>query len=120
MKLRETILCERIEKLKDKPIWYGLSKNHSINFRYVFKMFPDKPWDWKNLSWNPSITWKDVLEHPDKPWNWKGLTSIIFLDVLEHPDKPWNTRLKHPDKPWNWTALSWNPSITFQDVLEQH
>ena len=73
MKLRETILCERIEKLKDKPIWYGLSYNPSITFQDVLK-HPDVPWNWKGLSWNPSITFQDVLEHQELTCDWTSLS----------------------------------------------
>jgi hypothetical protein len=94
----------------------------------------DKPWDWTELSINPSITLKDVLDHPDKPWCWPALScnpSITLKDVLAHPDKPWNWYmlsrnpsiplkdvLAHPDKPWDWGLLSFNPSITMKDVLD--
>ena len=55
--------------------------------------FPEKPWNWNNLSRNKSITFQDVLEHPEKPWDWStlcGNKSIDFQDVLKHLDKPWN------------------------------
>jgi hypothetical protein len=61
---------------------------------------PHKEWKWSELSWNPNITFQDVLENPDKPWDWYGLSmnrNITMKDVLENPDKP-----------WNWYHLSWH------------
>ena len=53
---------------------------------------PDKPWNWCQLSGNPSITFQDVVDNPDKPWYWRRLSlnrSITFQNVLDNPDKPW-------------------------------
>ena len=89
--------------------------------------YPDKPWNWHNLSCNPSITMRDVLDHPDMPWNWNFLSfnpNITRQDVLDYPDKPWDwfylsnknnitmrDVLDHPDKPWVVEGLAANPSV---------
>ena len=41
--------------------------------------FPDKPWYWYGLSYNPNITMNFVLENPDKLWNWEWLSMNGFL-----------------------------------------
>src|SRR3989344_4263446 len=54
--------------------------NRSIKLKYsnslyvLLKLFPDKPWDWERLSYNPNITWQIVLDNQDKPWDWLGLS----------------------------------------------
>ena len=60
-------------------------------FKFILAK-PDKPWDWFNLSNNPSITWKNVQENLDKPLNWIELScnpSITWKHIQENPDKPW-------------------------------
>ena len=37
----------------------------------IVNKFPDKNWDWNNLSCNSSITFDHVLAYPDIPWDWK-------------------------------------------------
>jgi hypothetical protein len=77
----------------DKPWnWDELSRNINITLTNIFD-HPDKPWDWDWISENPNITFKDVLDHPDKSWNWDELSrhpNITFKDVFNHSNKPWN------------------------------
>ena len=37
---------------------------------YLIEKYPDKPWDWYYISWNPNITMDFIEKYPDKPWNW--------------------------------------------------
>jgi hypothetical protein len=39
----------------------------------LIRWFPDKNWNWIELSRNPNITMGDVIAYPDKPWDWEGL-----------------------------------------------
>ena len=32
-------------------------------------------WNWSELSQNPNITMRDVLDHPDKPWSVNDLAA---------------------------------------------
>ena len=75
----------------------------------LLSYFPDKPWNWYELSRNPNITPNILLVNSDKPWNWYGLSwnPNITFDIV----------FANPDKPWNWNGLSWNPNITFDIVL---
>jgi hypothetical protein len=55
--------------------------------------YPDKPWSYGYLSFNPNITIEDMLRYPDKPWNWDYLSmnpNITMSDVEKYPDKPWD------------------------------
>jgi hypothetical protein len=62
----------------------------------LIEKYPDKPWDWRTLSSNPSITPEFIEKYSDKPWDWgiNGLSRnpVITLEFIE----------KHIDKPWNW------------------
>ena len=100
-----------IEKYPDKRWnWYELSANPNITMSYIINN-PDKPWDWCCLSLNPNMTMSDVLNNPDKPWYWPHLSvnkNITMSDVINNPNKPWS--LSH---------LSKNPNITIS-FIEQN
>jgi len=36
---------------------------------------PDKDWNWMYISYNTSITMKDILDNPDKPWDWNWISA---------------------------------------------
>ena len=38
--------------------------------------YPNKPWNWYEISSNPNITMEFVEKYPDKPWNWSGFHVI--------------------------------------------
>jgi hypothetical protein len=66
----------------------------------------DKPWDWKHLSSNPSITMNFILTNPDKDWYW--------IDISSNPSITPEFIMNNLDKPWYWgrNGLSRNLSIT--------
>lgn len=52
----------------------------------------DKPWNWRELSWNSNITSEFIEKHIDKPWsnihvNVKNGIDLNFIE--KHIDKPW-------------------------------
>ena len=54
----------------------------------LIEQFPNKPWNWKKLSSNSSITWTIVSQNIDKEWDWKALcqnSAITFDDFLQFP-----------------------------------
>ena len=54
---------------------------------------PDNPWNWTELSQNPSITIEDALDNPNKPWEWNLMSrnpSITIEDILDNPNQNWN------------------------------
>ena len=61
---------------------------------------PDIPWDWYELSKNPSITWDIVQQNPDKKWDWSKLSSNTNIT--------WDIVQQNQDKPWDWKKLSSN------------
>ena len=40
----------------------------------LLQLYPDKPWNWKELSRNPNITWEIVKANLNLPWNWGWLS----------------------------------------------
>jgi hypothetical protein len=56
--------------------WNEISRRSDISFEYVFTHLHDHPWNWLELSVNPRIgSWKNVEEHPELPWSWPILAS---------------------------------------------
>jgi hypothetical protein len=55
--------CDKI--YKERP---NLSYYLSIYVSWeIIESNPDKPWDWRYISYNPNITWKIIEANPDKP-----------------------------------------------------
>ena len=82
-----------------------------MNILHLVNKYPDKPWDWYNISRNPNITMAYILANADKPWDWSGISynkNITMTDIFNNPDKP-----------WNWSGVSWNPNITI-DFIENN
>jgi hypothetical protein len=40
--------------------------------------YPDKPWNWNSISYNPNITMDIIEKYPDKPWNWYHISNNEF------------------------------------------
>ncbi len=40
----------------------------------IVEKYPNKPWDWRGISWNPNITMEVIEKYPDKPWKWYGIS----------------------------------------------
>jgi hypothetical protein len=66
----------------------------------LLELYPDKPWNYYHLSYNPNITWEIVQKFPDKPWDYDYLS--------ENPNITWEIIQANPYKPWNWEYLSYN------------
>jgi hypothetical protein len=72
---------------------------------------PDKPWNWSNLSANPSITWDLIQAHPELPWDYDGISL--------NPNITWDIIQQHLEKPWSWFFLSSHPAITWE-IIQAH
>ena len=84
-------------------------RKEGSEFEKIIREYPDKPWDWFEISRNPNITLDFIEANPDKPWDWSGisLNPNITFDFIE----------ANPDKPWDWFEISYNPNITL-DFIE--
>ena len=78
---------------------------------YLLKKYPEKPWDWDNISYNPNLALEIIEKYPEKPWDWTGISRNpnITMEMIE----------KYPEKPWNWSYVSHNPNITME-FIEKH
>ena len=73
--------------------------NHLLT---LLQKYPNKPWNWCNLSANPNITIDIVEKYSDKwNWYWLSLNPNITFDIVD----------KYLDKPWSWDNLSVNKYI---------
>lgn len=83
-------------------------------FKYII-MHPEHPWIWNRLSRNPNI-----IAHflP----GYYSLTIPIYVNrynVHANPEMTtWKQVYDNCDHPWDWGALSTNPNITMDIVLE--
>jgi hypothetical protein len=65
---------------------------------------------WKNLGWNPGVTWEIIQEHQDKPW--------CLESFSKNPNVDMEFIKTHPEIQWCWAYVSINPSITWEDIVE--
>ena len=79
-------------------------------FNFILRNM-DKPWDWRRLSRNPSITWEIVEANPDKPWDWYWLSM--------NPSITWENIETNLNKPWHWVALSQNKFTKAKEEFEK-
>jgi len=69
----------------------------------LVQKFPDKPWEWFNLSSNPNITWDVVVANPD--------LHLLITSYLEQNQLPVDSVLGKKlliNVEWNWAQLSMN------------
>src|SRR6478609_6886695 len=104
----ENELIKLLDRFPDKPWdWYDLSRNPNLTLEFL-EAHRAKNWNWWSLSWNPNVTMEYVELHHDKNWDWSGLSMNpnVTMEYVE----------AHPDKNWDWHGLSWNPNVTMEFV----
>jgi len=55
----------------------------------MIEKYPDKPWNWEYISYNPNITMEIIEKYPEKPWVWWGISqnpniTIEIVDTLKY------------------------------------
>ena len=101
----------------------------------MIEKYPEKPWNWEYISYNPNITIEIIENNPEKPWDWYGISqnpNITMEMIDKYPDKPWdwnyiskNPNLtmemidKYPDKPWDWEVISKNKFTKEKELFYQ-
>jgi hypothetical protein len=86
--------------------FFNLSKHHNFSLTDIFH-YPQLPWDDEGLSKNPNINIYIVESHPERKWNYDSLTynsGISLYDIYSF------------DSPWNTALLSYNLSITPKQI----
>ena len=49
----------------------------------IVEKYPDKDWDWDNISGNPNITMGFIEKYSDKPWKWAKISRLDFSKERE-------------------------------------
>lgn len=89
-------------------------------------MFPDKDWNWWNLSSNPNITFEWITSHPQPQcaWEWgafcanPNLTMEILLNFLL-PN--WKKVVdEEPNDRYCWKDLSSNLGLNAQEIIDHY
>ena len=91
-------------------MWRNLSENPNITIKDILDNIDD-PWDWGLISKNPNINMKFVLNNLNNAWDWNELSchpNITLKDVLDNPNSQ--------DINWSMEYLSKNPNITMNDI----
>lgn len=125
-----------------RPRFNKLSANPGLRWATV-EAFLEYPWDWSALSAHPSTTWEFMQAHPQFPWHLGSFcTNPNFNDAAfyyrpcdwnhillsANPALQWKwvegtMKLKKEDGKtsrvrWRWEALTENPAITPQIILQ--
>lgn len=77
----------------------------------LIELYPDKPWDWSQISANPSTTIDIINKHATIiAWYWSSISmnKSITMDIIK----------QHIHYPWNWTTVSQNPNLTIEMIRE--
>ena len=69
-----------MDKLQDLEKW-----KHKNPLWYLVLKYPEKPWNWHGISWNPTITMDIISANPLKPWDWDAVSQNqnITLEFIE-------------------------------------
>lgn len=90
---------------------YKIMKSKSINsLEELFWLYPNKPWNWEQLSNNKYVTCDMIQDNLDKPWNW--------ITISHNPTLTWQLVEANPIIPWNWSVLSCNENIAWHYVKD--
>jgi hypothetical protein len=66
----------------------------------MIERYPDKPWYWVGISYNPNLIMEMIERYQDKPGNWGGISynPNLTMEMIE----------KYPDNSWRWDRISSN------------
>lgn len=76
--------------------------NSANTLQKLLELFPEKAWDWRDVSANPNITQEYIRAHIQFPWQ---------PDVCENPNVTWEFLTEFPEL-IDYSLLSLNPNIT--------
>ena len=46
-----------------------------MRFIELIEKYPNKSWDWMEISQNPNITIDNISKYPDKRWCWAAISA---------------------------------------------
>jgi hypothetical protein len=67
--IKENIINEKLDILKDKWNYQNLSSNKYLPINYVLNN-PNLQWNFIRFSYNPNITLQNILDHKELPWDY--------------------------------------------------
>ena len=102
-KLRRT--CKLYMKLLLTP------RQNDNSLLILLKLYPNKHWDWFDVTCNPNITIEHVIDNPSLPWD---ITALRW-NVNITPDV---VRKYKDDFVWNYDDLCLNDNFTIEDIRE--
>ena len=52
----------------------------------IIEKYPDKPWSWEHITYNPNISPEYIENNLDKPWKWSYMdyNDNITLEFIEN------------------------------------
>lgn len=130
---------DKFEKLNINDPHNFIIKKISPSLIDIINKFPEKKWDFAELSENPNITLKDILDNPNYEWNHRRLSynlSIAYNDVINNAVNirwdvhalaanfnftiPLLSNLTDIEAESNefWNMLSYNSNICLSDVIK--
>ena len=81
-----------IERFPEKKWdWFEISRNPNLELSWI-ERFPEKKWDWENISKHPNLQLKWIERFPKKNWNWENISKHLNLQlewIERFPNKPW-------------------------------
>jgi hypothetical protein len=116
--------------------WRGIAENPNVSIKDLERYSPEpesrqhliysprltwqdivqrgilSPWDWRELSKSPAITWDIVQEHPEIIWDWTNLSENPNID----PEFILATLNTYP---WEWQGILKNPNLTWE-IIRRH
>ena len=99
---------ESILQIPIKYITYDFSY-HPLLTLEIIKKHPNFPWEWSMIGRVKGITMEFILNNPDKNWDWSCIsTTVTMQDIINNPHKPWNLH-----------ALSCNPNLTKEMIMNR-
>lgn len=99
----------------------------------LLKLYPNKKWDWHELSMNPCTDIEIILKNMDKKLYWTGISSNpkMTLEIIKkYIDFSWDwcvlsnrflitDILTYPNLPWDWFYVSKKSDVTM-DIVRSH
>lgn len=127
IKNNSTIFSKNINSLVISNIMNSYDKSKLIELKYsrgifdLISIFPDKEWNWTEISWIIDVPLDIIKNNILKDWNWYGLSwnsSTITLEFIDSLYTITNHDLvEHIHKLIDWRGLSYILDFTKEQVL---
>ncbi len=89
--------------------WYEISKNPSLTINHV-ALLPQCPWVFRIISHNKTLTVKFIKSHIDQDWDWEAISYNSAISIADFD--------ANHDMPWDLDCLVTNPNISPEDSIK--